>query len=109
MDIQRIIEASKRVRAGMHSDGEKDRLCNAVDMMFCRDPLTLKRAVEVMGREPNQKSFDGQSIGWSNEDISVWQHTETQTGCHISGSETINPTVGQFACLVLAAKMGEQA
>lgn len=83
------------------------------DLMFCRDPLTLEKAVEVMGREPDKKSHDTVFV-WDAEDIHFviggLVHG-SMVPCYVVVKQNrwYLPKVGQFACLVLAAKMGEQA
>lgn len=76
----------------------------------CLDPLTLERAVEVMGREPER------NINTVTRTICEWYAPYVQVRVWNSGDVGVlfredvynNPTVGLFACLVLAAKMGEQ-
>lgn len=78
----------------------------------CRDPLTLEKAVEVMGREPDHVNrYRGYECGWWGIHPDTIKLTKTggKMWLEMGGTDYLNPTVGQFACLVLAAKMGEQA
>jgi hypothetical protein len=80
-------------------------LVTCFKLLTCPDPLTLDRAKEVMGREPDATSDCGTCIGWETEDVSVWQFAGG-LACFVPESTHYNPTVGQFACLALAAKQG---
>jgi hypothetical protein len=93
-----------RLRAlDYQTDGPE--LEQALQLLACPDPLTLKRAKEVMGREPDGTSDCGTCVGWEAEDVSVWQ-IAGGLACFVLESTHYNPTVGQFACLALAAKQG---
>ena len=79
------------------------------DLMFSLDRLTLAEAVKVMGREP--RSSNDRVFVWDKEDIFVVKSPDEQKADYVvvRHEHWYLPTVGQFACLVLAAKMGEQA
>jgi len=92
-------------------------LAEALQLLTCPDPLTLARAVEVMGREPDeteQFSVSGCEAAirsqWWTGPFYVRFTSSTKSGKSIvtvdNGRDYHNPTVGQFACLVLAAKQG---
>lgn len=69
-------------------------------------PLTLDRAVEVMGREPDETSERGTRLEWEVPYIIVCEDDFYGVRGMVLDKTHINPTVGQFACLVLAAKQG---
>jgi len=75
-------------------------------LLTCPDPLTLERAKEVMGREPDASTDCGKCIGFEREDVSLWEADKNDVRCFILERVFNNPTVGQFACLALAAKQG---
>lgn len=77
----------------------------------CLDPLTLDRAVEVMGREPDESASSSyrDRYDWGDTISFRAQRDTHKSWLKFGGNEFFNPTVGQFACLVLAAKMGGQS
>lgn len=82
----------------------------ALQLLTCPDPLTLERAVEVMGREPGcvHRSSNRNRYDWG-ETISLRVFADGKRTLRFGGNEYDNPTIGQFAPLVAAARMGEQS
>lgn len=87
-----------------HADAE------TLKQITCRDPLTLEKAVEVMGREPDVSHSSSYRTrhDWG-DNASFRSYIDSNNMLVFGNDDYLNPTVGQFACLVLAAKMGEQA
>lgn len=80
-------------------------------VMLSDDPLTLDAAVKVIGLEPGcvHRSSYRTRYDWGDT-ISVRTATETgRANLRFGGNDYENPTIGQFACLVAAARMGEKA
>jgi hypothetical protein len=102
MDPVRLRELIALTRKGIDTHLERKELLDADDILTCPDPLTLARAVEVMGREQDEESEDDWFM-WG--EIQVWS-TAGRIRCIVGSQTVFNPTVGQFACLVLAAKQG---
>ncbi len=100
IDPVRLRELSEVVMPG--------ELARAVLLLTCPDPLTLARAVEVMGREPDER--DGSREWWNRDAVYTYVNIDKYgSQCMVGNWIAYNPTVGQFACLVLAAKQGEKA
>ena len=104
MDPKRLRELLALMDRDRESFIERGEFLKAVDLLLCPDPLTLERAVEVMGREPDEKTK--RVAWWDDTKFQFYQHTD----CTVADAGYLrvkNPTVGVFACLVLAAKQGE--
>jgi hypothetical protein len=109
MDPNRLRELVEEYDAEPHTNPWQKQARDAISLLTCRDPLTLDAAVKVMGREPvNSK---GRILAWEKEDIFIAPRPGGQVIDYVvvRRGHWYLPTVGQFACLVLAAKMGEQA
>ncbi len=79
-------------------------------VLTCPDPLTLDAAKAVMGREPDETFPRGYRGRWDwGETISLRVFPNGRRTLRFGGNEYDNPTIGQFAMLVAAARMGEKA
>jgi hypothetical protein len=107
MDPVRLRELIALMRKGIDTYLERKELLDADELLTCPEPLTLARAVEVVGREPDHGS--GRFWSWhggihltknTHEDrVSILKVDVVYENIYL-------PTVGQFACMVLAAKQG---
>lgn len=77
----------------------------------CPDPLTLDAAVKVMGREPDETESSAyrSRYDWGDAFSFRVANSNHPNWLRCGGNEYWHPTIGQFACLVAAAKQGEQA
>lgn len=86
-------------------------LSKSAKLLTCPDPLTLERAIEVIGRPPDEtnKRIKAAKYYWRGDGIEVslkvWE-SDGSRDVVINGSGYLNINVGVFACLVLAAKQG---
>lgn len=78
-------------------------------VLTCPDPLTLDAAVKVVGREPRESCST--IFVWDDESIFVTKntHEDRVSIVRMWGKDFYLPTIGQFAMLVGAARMGEKA
>lgn len=72
------------------------------------DPLTLDAAKAVMGREPDETESSAYRSRYDWGDAFSFRIASSNhpNWLRCGGNEYWNPTVGQFACLVAAARQG---
>lgn len=82
--------------------------------LTCPDPLTLDAAKAVMGREPDEtvEREDRTRYEWKGMVCDLWLlvwKPDSATQLLVFDYWHLNLSIGQFACLVAAAKQGEKA
>lgn len=109
MDLKALRDDAQHWSTGGQSHRAAERMAKCVLLLTNPDPLTLDAAKAVMGREPDETSACGTCVGWESEDISVWSTPIGGVRAHVLDQTHFDPTIGVFALLVAAARMGEQA
>lgn len=109
MDLKALRDDAQHWSTGGQSHRAAERMAKCVLLLNCPDPLTLDAAKAVMGREPRESCST--LFVWDEESIFVTKNTHEDRVAIVRmwGKDFYLPTIGLFACLVAAARMGEKA
>lgn len=108
MDLKALRDDAQHWSTGGQSHRAAERMAKCVLLFTCPDPLTLDAAVQAMGREPGcvHRSSNRNRYDWG-ETISLRLFSDGKRTLRFGGNDYDNPTIGLFALLVAAARMGE--
>ncbi len=111
MDIQRLRDIARDLMEIPDMADDFRYFVGSFAVMLSDDPLTLDAAVVAMGSEPDEQTPI--RAWWDDAKIELRkQRGETliEHACVRPFQAIVsNPTIGQFALLVAAARMGEKA